>query len=71
MTAPLQKTYSKTHPYVIHREDHESGLIGYEIIDERPDTYHIVCIIYEEPEDRGQAKRDAELIVRALNGGLP
>lgn len=79
---PLQKTYSKTHPYVIVRTDGEfnegdegEDIIGYEIWDERPESYHRLCTVYEDPgEDRGEAKRDAELIVRALNlmnGGLP
>jgi len=73
----LRKTYSETHPYVIVRDDSDDddGIIGYEIWDERPETYHRLCTVYEDPgEDRGEAKSDAELIVRALNlmnGGLP
>jgi hypothetical protein len=55
-------------PYTINRVDWEDGSISYEIMDERPDTtYRRVCAIYEDSEDRGQAKRDAELIVCALN----
>lgn len=76
---PLQKTYSTTHPYVIHRhdsgEDEDDDIIGYEIWDERPESFRRLCTVYEDPgEDRADAKRDAELIVRALNlmnGGLP
>lgn len=67
---PLRKTYSPKHPYVIVRDDSDDddGIIGYEIWDERPETYHRLCTVYEDPgEDRGEAKRDAELIVRALN----
>lgn len=75
MARPLQKTYSPTHPYVVHRVDHDDGSCSYEIIDERPDTYRIVCIIREDMyEKRGHAKTDADMIVRALNlmnGGLP
>lgn len=73
---PLQKTYSPSRPYVVERHDNEDGSISYEIWDERPDTYRRVCAIHEgfcdddddiEPTDRGQAKRDANLIARALN----
>lgn len=83
MVRPLTKTYSKTHPYVVERHDWEDGSISYEVWDERPDTYRRVCSIHEgpsdddedmEPVDRGQAKKDADLIARALNlmnGGLP
>lgn len=84
MATPLRKTYSKSHPYVVERHDQEDGAIHYEIWDHRPDSYRRLCTICEpDVEDvdldddeirRGQAKRDAEMIVRALNlnnGGLP
>ncbi len=68
MARPLQKTYSPTHPYAVQRIDHDHGGISYEIIDERPDSYRIVCWCHEdEAGDRMQAKRDADMIVRALN----
>ena len=71
---PLRKTYSRSHPYVVERHDWDDGSISYEIYDNRPETYRRVCAVYEDHENRGEAKRDAELIVRALNlmnGGLP
>ncbi len=69
---PLRATYSPTHPYVIERHDYESGGIGYEIWDKRPDTYRRLCALKEEPgRNRGQAKKDAEMIVCALNAALP
>lgn len=82
MARPLRKTYSKSHPYVVEHHDQEDGAIHYEIWDERPDTYRRLCTICEDynddsedgSPDRGRAKRDAEMIVRALNlmiGGLP
>lgn len=82
MARPLTKTYSKSHPYVVERHDQEDGSIHYEIWDYRPDSYRRLCNVNEhynvESEyghrDRGQSKRDADLIVRALNlmnGGLP
>lgn len=82
MARPLQKTYSKTHPYVVERYDEEDGSISYEIWDYRPDTYRRVCVVAEpdavdcedDKPDRGQAKNDADMIARALNlmnGGLP
>lgn len=79
---PLRKTYSKTHPYVVERHDQEDGSIHYEIWDHRPDSYRRLCTVCEDYNDdsddgspeRGQAKQDADMIVRALNlnnGGLP
>jgi hypothetical protein len=82
MARPLRKTYSKTHPYVVVRHDQDDGAIHYEIWDHRPDTYRRLCTVCEDynddsedgSPDRGQAKQDADMIVRALNlmnGGLP
>lgn len=74
MARALRKTYSPSHPYTVCRQEHDDGEITYEVIDERPDSYRIVCFCPEDDESRGQAKTDAELIVRALNlmnGGLP
>lgn len=72
---PLRKTYSPSQPYSVERHDQEDGSIHYEIWDTRPETYRRLCTVCEEPnefedepcEDRGQAKKDAELIIRALN----
>jgi hypothetical protein len=84
MAAPLRKTYSKSHPYVVERHDQEDGSITYEVWDHRPESYRRLCSINEQyesetysDEDRRPqhcAKSDADLIVRALNlmnGGLP
>ena len=72
MAAPLKTT---THPYVVERKDWEDGSISYEIWDHRPETYRRLCSVYEDlGMKRGQAKQDAELIIRALNfmnSGLP
>jgi hypothetical protein len=73
---PLQKRYSPLRPYVVQRHDQDDGSIYYEIWDERPESYRRLCVIeedanddYDEPcTDRGQAKRDADLIAKALNG---
>ncbi|MPZ19513.1 MAG: hypothetical protein GEV06_16575 [Luteitalea sp.] len=77
MIEPLRKTYSKTRPYAVDRYDEDDGSITYEIWDHRPDSYRRVCRVSEDPvddaeysPDRGQAKRDAELIARALNALL-
>lgn len=75
MARPLTKTYSPSNPYVVERHDQEDGAIHYEIWDERPDTYRRLCTVREDYNDdsedgspnRGQAKKDADLIVRALN----
>lgn len=82
MARPLTKTYSKSHPYAVERHDEEDGAIHYEIWDHRPDSYRRLCTVCEDYNDdaeaghgdRGQSKKDADLIVRALNlmnGGLP
>lgn len=74
MVRPLTKTYLPSRPYVVERHDWEDGSISYEIWDTRPDTYRRLCSVYEddsaddeEPAARGQAKRDADMITRALN----
>jgi hypothetical protein len=72
MARPLTKTYSKTHPYVVERHDQEDGAIHYEIWDYRPETYRRLCTVCEDSADdgspdRGRAKKDADMIVRALN----
>jgi hypothetical protein len=74
MAKPLRKTCSKRHPYVVERHDQEDGSIHYEIWDERQETYHRLCTVAEDPcefdepsPDRGRAKRDADMIVKALN----
>jgi hypothetical protein len=76
MAAPLKKTYSKSHPYVVERHDWDDGTISYEIWDYRPDSYRRLCSITEGRDSgtRGKCKEDAEMIARALNlmnGGLP
>ena len=80
---PLQRRYSRTHPYVIERHDQDNGSITYEIWDYRPETHRRLCSINEwndggkedcEERELSTAKADAEMIVRALNlmnGGLP
>lgn len=71
---PLRKTYNSSQPFVVEKHDNEDGSINYEIWDYRPEEYHRLCTIEEEPvdddidhEDRGQAKRDADTICAALN----
>lgn len=72
MARPLQKTYSPSRPYVVIRCEEEDGSISYEIWDERPDSYHRLCSVHEDEGcTRGRAKRDADLIVRALNEMVP
>jgi hypothetical protein len=65
----LRKTYDPAAPYRVERIDHESGSCTYEIMDTRPESYRIVGFIFEDEDgvDRGQAMKDADLIVRALN----
>lgn len=63
---PLQKTYQPSAPYVVQRDDDEHS-IRYEVIDERPDSYRIVCFIDDDEGRSGYAKHDAEQIARALN----
>lgn len=68
MARPLRDTYNPSAPYVVQRHDDEDGGIQYEIVDKRPDTYRRLCTISEEfSVTRAQAKRDADMIVRALN----
>lgn len=72
MARPLTKTYRPAKPYVIVRTDLDDGRIAYEIWDERPESYHRLCTIYEDDAgedigDRSEARRDAQLIVAALN----
>jgi hypothetical protein len=73
---PLRKTYDPAQPFVVERHDEEDGAISYEIWDNRQDTYRRLCSVYEpdcdddedlDPQDRGRAKSDADLIARALN----
>lgn len=80
MPKPLKAVYNPDAPYVVERHDYGDGSIGYEIWDTRNATYHRLCTVEEDdveegpaefdpadPPDRGQAKMDADLIVRALN----
>jgi hypothetical protein len=74
MATPLKKTWSPLRPYMVERSDEEDGSICYEIWDYRPESYHRLCTVHEDPieddepcEDRGRAKRDADMIVAALN----
>ena len=77
MPRPLQKTYDPVNPFVAERRDQEDGSIVYEIWDHRPDSYRRVCVCSEdyvnedwemdEPGDRGQTKKDADMIATALN----
>lgn len=64
---PLQKTYSPTAPYVVERIDQDDGSITYEVMDERPDSYRIVCFVPDDDGRNGYAKHDAEQIARGLN----
>ena len=59
---PLTKTYQPSAPYVVERVDDDDGDIRYEVIDERPESYRIVCFTSDE-----HGKHDAEQIVRGLN----
>lgn len=83
MPKPLKAVYNPDAPYVVERHDYDygDGSIGYEIWDTRDATYHRLCAVEEDyvddegpaefnpddPPDRGQAKMDADLIVKALN----
>lgn len=55
--------------YTVHRSDEEDGSITYDIIDERPDSYRVVCSINDRVhiERSISAKKEAEMIARALN----
>lgn len=63
---PLQKTYQPNAPYVAERNDDEYS-VRYDIMDERPESYRIVCFVEDDEGRSGYAKHDAEQIVRALN----
>lgn len=63
----LTKTYQPAAPYVVEREDHDDGSIHYRVMDYRPDSYREVCATNDWGGENGHAKRDAEMIVRALN----
>ena len=77
MVRPLRKTYNPASPFVSERHDQEDGSIVYEIWDHRPDSYRRVCVCSEdyvdeelemdEPGDRGQTKKDADMIATSLN----
>lgn len=77
MVRPLSKTYDPANPFVAERHDQEDGSIVYEIWDHRPETYRRLCVCAEadnegeddelEPADRGQTKKDADMIATALN----
>jgi len=64
---PLRKTYSPDAPYVVHRADHEDGEIVYEVMDERPGSYRIVCFVPDDEGRNGYAQHDADQIARGLN----
>lgn len=72
---PLEKTYDPYMPYQVERHDQSDGSIAYEIWDTRPEHYRRLTTVYEHPVDdceepnleRGQAKKDSDLIVMALN----
>ena len=64
---PLRKTYQPSAPYVVERSDDEYS-IRYEVMDERPESYRIVCWVDDDGgRAAGYAKHDAEQIARALN----
>lgn len=77
MVRYLRKSYDPMNPFVVEKHDQEDGSIVYEIWDYRPDTYRRICICAEdyvdedgeadEETDRGQTKRDADMIATALN----
>lgn len=64
---PLKKTYQPSAPYVVERSDDDDCSIRYEVMDERPESYRIVCFIDDDEGRSGFAKHDAEQIARALN----
>jgi hypothetical protein len=63
---PLRKTYQPSAPYVVERNDDEYS-IRYEIMDERPESYRVVCFIDDDEGRAAYVKHDAEQIARALN----
>ena len=76
MVRPLDKSYDPANPFEVQRQDQEDGSIVYEIWDRRPDTYRRLCVCAEDyceddddldPSDRGQTKKDADMIATALN----
>jgi hypothetical protein len=68
MPSPRTQTYSPIAPYVVERRDDGNGYIYYEIWDYRPVSYRRICNIYEQDYGRpGDARRDADMIARALN----
>lgn len=67
---PLRKTYQPNAPYVVERSDVDddcSAAIRYEVIDERPESYRIVCFCDDDEGRDGYAKFNAEQIARGLN----
>ncbi len=64
---PLRKTYQPGAPYAVQRSDDDDYSIRYEVIDERPETYRIVCFVDDDEGRSGYAKHDAEQIARGLN----
>lgn len=64
---PLQKTYSLDTPYVVVRQDQDSGSISYGIMDERPDSYRFVCATSDDYGSNPYAKHDANQIANGLN----
>lgn len=64
---PLKKKRNAKAPFRMSRYDFDDGSIAYEIWDERPDTFHRLCSTYEQDEYYGTARRDAKMIVDALN----
>lgn len=63
---PLRKTYQPSAPYVVERNDDEYS-IRFDVMDERPESYRIVCFVEDDEGRNGYAKHDAEQIARALN----
>lgn len=72
---PLKRSYDPINPFVIERESREDGGFAYHIWDTRPESAHPICVISEEyvdvdmeiVEDRARVKKDADMIVTALN----
>lgn len=74
MGGPLNKRFDPMNPFVVERHDQEDGSIVYEIWDHRPENYRRLCVCSEDycdddvdPSDRGQVKKDADMIATALN----
>jgi hypothetical protein len=55
-------------PWTIERHDQEDGTISYEIWSVNPPTYHRIVTLNDW--DNKNAREDAELIVRAVNGKI-